>query len=138
MIRLARTALALKPKRLSTVNYTERKNLPESAAVYVAIENGSVIYVGQTINLRRRWNYHQLNYYPCTIEAVKIAYLCESNKFNRELLELFLIITLRPKFNGQGVSATSKGIASSNLRQVLQIAHCKSYKWTEKPKGKSK
>lgn len=90
-VRLARTALALRPKQLPIVEYARRKELPEAAAIYMAIEKGLVVYVGQTVNLRRRWIYHQLNYHPCTIQAVKIAYLCETDKFNRELLESLLI-----------------------------------------------
>lgn len=137
-MRLARTALALQPARLPSVNYEQRQSLPQVAAVYIATEKGSVLYVGQTVDLRRRWRYHHLNYHPCVIKAVRIFYLEEPHWFNREQLEALLIIALRPKFNGHGISAKSNGIISSNLREWLRLAHCKSYSWDEKPKGKTK
>ena len=121
------------------MDYVRRKELPAAAAIYLAVHSGTVVYVGQTINLRQRWNHHQLNYIPkFTIKAARIAYFPESDKFNRELLESLLIIVFRPKFNGHGISADSKGVMSSNLRELLDRARCKRMDWQEKPKGKSR
>lgn len=46
---------------LSSLNLTDKQKLPEYSAIYFAVASGQVLYVGQAVNLRNRWqNHHRL------------------------------------------------------------------------------
>jgi len=45
--------------KLSSLSLADKRYLPTFAACYLVVEEGRVIYVGQSGNLRSRWrNYH--------------------------------------------------------------------------------
>jgi len=46
---------------LPSLNLIDRQQLPVSSAIYFAVSSGQVLYVGQAVNLRNRWqNHHRL------------------------------------------------------------------------------
>lgn len=49
---------AINPLDLPSLSLTERKNLPDCAAIYFSIENGFILYIGKSINFVQRWANH--------------------------------------------------------------------------------
>lgn len=46
---------------LPSLNLIDKQKLPEYSAIYFAVVSGQVLYVGQAVNLRNRWqNHHRL------------------------------------------------------------------------------
>mgnify|MGYP001335231410 CR=1 FL=1 len=80
------------------------KTLPESAGIYVFIKEGSPIYIGKAINLRRRVSsYFDLDLEVKTARMIKEArefsYIQVTSELEALLLEARLIRTYMPKYN---------------------------------------
>ncbi len=75
---------------------------PKQPAIYFAIdENGTVQYIGRSVNLRRRWNSHHKYHQLKVIGNIKIAYLFfnEKQKQDIEETEYKLIQWFKPSLN---------------------------------------
>ncbi len=61
------TAAAIIPAALPSLPLEERKALPDTAAVYFVLAGDTMLYIGQSVNVRQRWHAHhrfaQLNEY---------------------------------------------------------------------------
>lgn len=49
----------MKPQ-LSRIPFREYRNLPQASAVYFVVADATIVYVGQSDNLRNRWSAHHL------------------------------------------------------------------------------
>lgn len=82
---------------LPSVPFASRGMLPPIPAVYFALsDTGTVLYVGQSIDVRRRWREHERR----EPDMVKIAWLpCTPRQLLT--LERKIILALRPRLNTQ-------------------------------------
>jgi len=84
-----------------SVNLRNLGDLPESAGVYLVCESGHALYVGQSVNLRKRWSAHEklshlLSNHPGALVSYKsIADRKERNSEERRLIRLHT-----PRLNG--------------------------------------
>ncbi|MGL4618718.1 MAG: GIY-YIG nuclease family protein [Chroococcidiopsis sp.] len=84
-------------KKLPSVPLTERLSLPKISAVYFVLKGSSVLYIGQSANLFRRWQNHVL-VKQLTASSIRIAWLkCSKSKLLST--ETILISKFVPKLN---------------------------------------
>lgn len=103
--------------------------LPESPGVYLFLKKGSVIYVGKSINLKKRVaSYFRLNLETKTermvTEADEISYIRVENELESLLLEAKLIKKYMPKYNfvaKDNKNSLHIGITKENLPRVLTL-----------------
>jgi GIY-YIG catalytic domain len=83
---------------LPSIGILERSKLPESEAVYLAWTENSLLYIGQTKNLRQRFvSHHRMNEF---INAEARLSWFDINGDDRLILEESLIEALEPALNG--------------------------------------
>ncbi|MEO0533287.1 MAG: GIY-YIG nuclease family protein [Cyanobacteria bacterium P01_A01_bin.123] len=81
----------INPSTLPSVALKDRQDLPEEPCIYFAIDSqGTVQYIGQSVNPKRRWNreYHHRYEQLSGLGSCRIAYLnCPSHCY-LQLLKL--------------------------------------------------
>ncbi|BAZ19085.1 XRE family transcriptional regulator (plasmid) [Calothrix sp. NIES-4071] len=85
---------------LPTIPISERHNLPDCPAIYFVMQGDTILYIGQTRNLRKRWLAHQIwqHLYGISGEFL-IAWLeCGDNKLLSGI-EKALILHFKPQLN---------------------------------------
>lgn len=95
----------LLPFLLPSVKLSERRNLPNSPAVYFVLEddnaqNSNVIYVGMTVNIANRWRKHErLKLLKPRSSNIRITWLECNNNAVRVMVEHLFIQLLEPELN---------------------------------------
>lgn len=93
-------ASAVDPFSLSSLPLRQTRLLPETPAIYFAIDAFNTIhYIGCTGNLRRRWSNHNHRKALSLAADVRVAYLEVENEDHRIALEKKLILMLKPLLN---------------------------------------
>ena len=84
---------------LPFVDIKDKTKLPEASGVYIVVDADlKPLYIGKSVNMRRRWYTHYLASRFCQMEGVKILYMC----LNREVIEFAefqLIAHYKPYWN---------------------------------------
>jgi DNA-binding transcriptional regulator YiaG len=91
--------LNIELERLPRLPLSRRKDLPAVSAVYIAVGPNDIIeYIGQAVDLRRRWRRHECSF---ELESPRntVIYWLETPWENLTLIENHLIETLRPRIN---------------------------------------
>ena len=80
---------------LPSVLLKDRSQLPEASAVYIAIDSQcTVLYVGATTNLKRRWTHHKM-----IKQGVSSILYLEVDLSDLIVTEKRLILRFKPPFN---------------------------------------
>lgn len=90
--------------------------LPKEPGVYRVIDRGKTIYIGKTIDIRRRYFQHQLT----NPKDIEFRYCIIKDSKERARIEESLIDKLEPRFNSQ---LSSKNY--SKKKQVRNITTAK-------------
>lgn len=99
---------------LPTVSLEHRLNLPDEPGVYlVVLENGEVLYVGKSINIKHRWSAHH-RYYQLQSQNVFIAWMLVDDISLLHEVEAYLIKEFAPSMNNSPVK-------SPLLKRTFQI-----------------
>ena len=123
---------SISPLDLPSMELERCSKLPPVTCVYFAIDStGSVQYVGQTVNLNRRWIQHHRYGLLSKMKSVRIAYLVTDTD-SLLSIETKLIQWFRPPLNKSGVerdlksidSAFFSGINSNNEQLTGRSATC--------------
>lgn len=87
------------PLSLPSVPLSDRRNLPSASGIYFAIDaEGTIQYIGLSININKRWLGHHRFDELSRIDSVRIAYLtCETDLL--ETVETALIEYFQPVLN---------------------------------------
>ena len=93
---------------LPSLCLTRRVELPETAAIYFAIDSlDEIQYIGRSQNLRQRWASHHRQFQLQAIDSVRIAWLqCDDVSLLAEI-EAALIEWFEPPLNGSIVRAVT-------------------------------
>jgi GIY-YIG catalytic domain len=120
-------ASEIDPCALPYVVMSELNYLPTCSGIYFAIEeSGQVAYIGQSVNIRRRWQNHHVQGRLCDLgdlhsaRRVKIAWLEIDDTQKLEPLELALIRRFKPRLNkryARPVISTGQPRQHKNKRQ---------------------
>lgn len=93
---------AINPADLPAIPLAERAALPDTPAVYFVMAGDTVLYIGQSVNVRQRWGAHhrlqQLNEYG----ACRIAWMAVDDAGLLDDLERACIAHFEPVLNGTG------------------------------------
>lgn len=84
---------------LPSLPLTDRALLPECQCAYVVMEGKTVLYAGQTRNLRQRWGNHHLVKHLERHHNVSIAWVTFATRFECEFYERSAIELFRPRYN---------------------------------------
>lgn len=84
---------------LPSLPWTERALLPECPAVYFVLEKSRVLYVGQTTQLRTRWQRHHLSLQLSSTMDVRIAWYETADSCHRWQLENQGVTLFHPRYN---------------------------------------
>jgi hypothetical protein len=60
---------------LPSVKFSKRRKLPDSPGIYFFIDNESIFYIGQSINIKKRCSGHRHIAKLCGTKELRIAYL---------------------------------------------------------------
>lgn len=82
---------------LPSLPLSERKQLPATPCVYFAMSNGSVQYIGRSINLKTRWSAHH-HYHDLATDSC-IAWILVSDPSLLPQIERALINWFNPPLN---------------------------------------
>jgi hypothetical protein len=93
---------------LKTINISDLPSLPLSRnaelpavpAVYLAIDEGVVLYVGESSKLSQRWRCHEMRLHIPNWERCQIAWLEVPERRERLRIEAWLKKKYRPQLNG--------------------------------------
>jgi predicted GIY-YIG superfamily endonuclease len=87
------------------IPFAERRNLPTYPGIYIVEREGAVLYIGQSINLRKRWSQHHRTRQFLALDGLTIRFAEVATEILAGL-ERELIIELRPRFNGTDLPPT--------------------------------
>ena len=88
---------------LPKLGYQMRHELPEFQAIYFALRNGSVVYIGETDNVRRRWKKHIELLNKTRLDDLEIAwYQFRGTLRHRKKTESQLIQRFHPVYSHPG------------------------------------
>lgn len=94
---------AINPADLPAIPLAERAALPDTPAIYFVLAGDTVLYVGQSVNVRQRWLAHhrlqQLNEHG----GCRIAWLMVDDTSLLDEMERACIAHFRPALNGSDV-----------------------------------
>lgn len=94
--------------------------LPEVPALYFVQENGRVIYVGRTKNLKARWIGHHRMSELSEREGITLAWLPVSDAADLPELENYFIDTLHPEVNGSPLTVNG-GISGALYGMMREL-----------------
>ncbi len=90
----------INPLTLPSLALADRKRLPNCVAVYFVLDGESVVYVGRSVSLVRRWhNHHLLTRLQSRGAEIRLAWLECSEPALLPGIEAALIEWFDPKFN---------------------------------------
>lgn len=95
----AGNSVAITLSELPNISLVDKRHLPSCQCVYLAYQGDQVFYVGQSLNLAKRWKQH---HHYSTLEAmgsVRIAWLEVSNASSLLKIESALIEWFKPILN---------------------------------------
>jgi putative transcriptional regulator len=102
------------PLSLPYVMMSELRYLPVCSGVYFAIEeSGQVAYIGQSVNIRRRWRAHHVQDDLCDLgdlnsaRRVRVAWL-QVEKTQLDRIEVELIRRFKPRLNANHIPVGPK------------------------------
>lgn len=111
----------LNPLLLPALPMSDYRLLPGIACIYFAIESGEVKYIGQTNDLRMRWNYHVCRGLLLAADA-RVAWLEISRKLQAvHVVERAFITRHQPVFNINHVSPNRRVFHLSRERHSHAI-----------------
>ena len=84
-------------KLVMDVKVVDRQTLPSAAGVYCLWHDDTLLYIGESANIRQRWASHSLQAF-LDVPGVFITYVCTTA---RKSLEQALIEAYRPRLNGK-------------------------------------
>lgn len=103
----------INPLTLPSLPLTERSRLPSCAAIYFALSNEEIFYIGRTTNLRQRWTVHHLLKQLLSKKLVRVAWLeCSDTNLLPEI-EAALIDYFKPLLNKRF------GVANKKLNAII-------------------
>lgn len=84
---------------------TNLSELPSVSAIYHVLHQGRVVYVGQTINLKKRWNNHHIHHelQKCYGNDWHIEWV-EVSDLNLDRAEAYAHREFKPEINKQNPS----------------------------------
>lgn len=90
----------IKLTELPWLPFEWKQGLPTCAAVYIVLSsNDEVLYVGQSLNIRNRWQSHHMKRRLAKLSGVRIAWLQMSDSILLPSVETALIEFFQPKLN---------------------------------------
>lgn len=87
------------PLQLPSLPLSWRKGFPSCSAIYFAISNNQVLYIGRTLNLVRRWANHHRQAELENVDEVRIAWMEVSEPELLPAIEKALIQFFKPCLN---------------------------------------
>jgi DNA-binding Xre family transcriptional regulator len=108
---------------LPSVLLADRKQLPQTAGIYFAIDGDGVVqYIGQSTNLRQRWLNHHRKSALDGISNVQIAWIEVSEPSLLREIEEALIEYFNPPLNGliRKESIQSDGKTICKLKELMK------------------
>lgn len=107
----------IKLDQLPSVDFEDRKQLPQVAGIYFAIDsNDNIQYIGQSIDIKRRLRRHNRNQQLSELGGVRIAYLEITDTSLLYDIEQALINYYNPRLNN-----TSMGCDRVNDEPMYQV-----------------
>ncbi len=113
---------------LPSLSLDDRRDLPDTAAIYVVLAGNTVLYIGQSVSLQQRWLAHhrlkQLNEHG----GCRIAWLTVDDVSLLDELEQACIAHFHPSLNGQvtpgGIRGpqVTVGLAPDALSALRQVS----------------
>jgi hypothetical protein len=105
---------------LPFVPFPEYKRLPRLAAIYFVLNStGTVLYVGQSINLALRWAGHHRTAKLIDHQATRIAWLVMDDTTLLDAVEAACIIYFDPPCNGfRGIRAPQQRSRCAGLKRL--------------------
>ncbi len=111
--------ITITPSALPSLPLNERRDLPDTAAIYFVLTGTAVLYIGQSVSLWQRWLAHhrlsQLNEYGCC----RIAWMQVDDVSLLDGIERACIAHFNPLLNDQdtaGGRAVKEGEEWVNVR----------------------
>jgi GIY-YIG catalytic domain-containing protein len=106
------------PMTLPSLIMSRNQQLPELAGVYFVIDwQDTVIYVGQSHNLRQRWSSHKVSFEIDNDDA-RVAWLQMRNPDYRVTLESLFIKRFKPRFNIKPGASDREANRKKLLKQI--------------------
>ena len=104
---------------LPSIALTKRETLPTCSGIYFALsEKGTVLYIGQTHNLRRRWKQHHHMSRLTSLGCQSIAWhSCSSEDMGQ--LEWRLIQQLQPVLNSLDAPPRTIALKESHHKRMM-------------------
>jgi excinuclease UvrABC nuclease subunit len=104
---------------LPSIRYSDKGRMPKVPAVYIVIGlRNKVLYVGQTVNLRRRMSEHHRNQEFKELNAQSVAWMAVRD---RGTAEYDLINSLRPLLNRTVPVKPTRFISNSSAQDTQAI-----------------
>jgi len=112
------------PSALPSLPLDERYDLPDTAAIYFVLADNTVLYIGQSINVRQRWAAHhrlkQLN----ERDGCRIAWMTVDDAGLLDELERACIAHFQPMLNGSDVLWPVEGNKPVTILFPPEIVTC--------------
>ena len=111
---------------LPSLSLEDRLSFPNIGAVYFASDAaGTVLYIGNTTNLRQRFKRHHRDHDFSNVPDVRIAWYATESMIHRLTLEAYCCETLRPRLQDPSFAAPQKkrGPARRSKRMVDTHLH---------------
>lgn len=96
---------------------------------------GEIIYIGKADDIHKRLKQHRHLPEECYIELDSIEYAIINNKADRDILELFFITKIHPKYNTQLKYEQEPTIINSNIVLSWQKLSADKYDFIRKHKA---
>jgi hypothetical protein len=108
---------------LPSVPFTERRRLPQCAAIYFVLNaHGTVLYVGQSINLALRWAAHHRAVKLSEHQATRIAWLVMDETHLLNAVETACLAYFEPCCNGRMAPGNTPGPVPKGYKAtVIQL-----------------
>jgi hypothetical protein len=122
-------AEGLDPFALPSVPFVEKDRLPNVRAVYFAIYDGRIVYIGLTQSVRQRWRSHSCLLLVKDPSLGRVAWIrvASSHVLVLHRLELALIHKHQPTLNVGGVKKENR-ILKTNGSVVHPMHHRKDFR----------
>ena len=97
------------------INQAEKLPAPNQKGVYALVNNGSIVYVGESKDIRKRLGQHLVEHSKWFNKFIVLAYVGYLGDYQRKQLETLLIQKYHPKYN---VRKMSKAFEQKQIKHL--------------------
>ncbi len=113
--------ITITPSALPSLPLNERRDLPDTAAIYFVLAGNAVLYIGQSVSLQQRWLAHhrfaQLNEY----ENCRIAWMQVDDASLLDGLEQACIAYFSPVLNREPIPGGARPSAPGEAWVAVRV-----------------